>query len=382
MKNLLLLILALSSTAAAQSFPSDSAIFAIIKQRVDDKRSAGIVIGLLEADGRRRYFAYGDPGPGQPPLDSNSVFEIGSITKVFTGALLAQMILTGEVKLDDPLQKHLPDSVKMPAPKAAQITLKLLANHRSGLPRLPRNIEPRDPQNPYADYTVEKLYAFLSNYQLTRDPGAEWEYSNLGVGVLGHALGRAAGKPWDQLQRERIWAPLRMTRTTIALTPWHREHLALGHGPDGKVVPNWDLPIETFAPAGAIRSTAADMLTFLEASIRADTSRFLWAVRSTPTDTIVWHNGGTGGYRSWAGFVASRRMAVVVLTNSGGAGADDIGLHLLDSTLPLRSADEEMTMAFWLLWSVGVVALLLAVGITVFWRRRLRPREEVRLGQA
>src|SRR5262245_14667713 len=110
----LLALLALCAAPLTAQFPTDSAVLAIIKKRVDEKRSSGIVVGLLEADGKTRVIAYGDPGPGQPPLDGNSVFEIGSITKVFTGTMLAQMVLEGKVSLDDPAQLYLPETVKLP----------------------------------------------------------------------------------------------------------------------------------------------------------------------------------------------------------------------------------------------------------------------------
>ena len=119
------------------------------------------------------------------------------------------------------------------------ITLELLAEQRSGLPRLPDNMKPADPANPYADYDAAKMYEFLNGYQLTRDPGAEFEYSNLGVGLLGHALARAARTSYEELARTRIWEPLGMTHTAITLTPWMRDHLALGHDPAGNVVENW-----------------------------------------------------------------------------------------------------------------------------------------------
>lgn len=331
-----------------------SDILSIITQRVDEKRSAGIVVGVVDADGHTRVVAYGDPGPGQPPLDGNSVFEIGSISKVFTATVLAEMVQEGKVSLDDPAQKFLPPSVHLPTRDGKVITLGNLSEQNSGLPRMPSNFHPANPSNPYADYTVQQMYDFLSSYQLPRDPGAEFEYSNLGVGLLGHVLSLAAGKPYEELERERVWAPLGMTHTAITFTPWMKQHLALGHDEQGKVVPNWDLP--TLAGAGAIRSTTNDMLKFLEANLHPERGKLEramafahqerapagqmgiglnWLTIHAGTDTIVWHNGGTGGYRTFIGFEPSHRIGVVVMTNTTGAGADDIGMHLLDPALPL-----------------------------------------------
>lgn len=339
---------------AARAFPSDSAVLAMIRQRVDDKRSAGIVVGLLEPDGRTRVVAYGDPGPGQPALDGNSVFEIGSITKVFTSTVLAQLVQEGKVKLDDPVQQYLPPSVRMPTRNGKQVTLGSLSEQNSGLPRMPTNFKPADPANPYADYAAPQMYEYLTSYQLPRDPGALFEYSNLGVGLLGHALARATGQTYEELQRSRISGPLGMEHTAITLTPWMKSHLALGHDPDGKLAANWDLDV--LAGAGAIRSTTYDMLKFADANLHPERGALQramafaqkeraaagphriglnWIVQPNAGDTIVWHNGGTGGYRTFLGLMPSRRTAVVIMTNSTGTGADDVGLHLLDARLPL-----------------------------------------------
>ena len=342
------------ASTRAKALASDAEILGIIKQRVDEKRSAGIVVGVIDADGRSRVVAYGDPGAGQPALDGNSVFEIGSISKVFTATVLAQLVKEGKVSLDDPAQKYLPASVKLPTRGDKVITLGSLAEQNSGLPRMPTNFKPADPANPYADYTVQQMYDFLSGYQLTRDPGAEFEYSNLGGGLLGHVLSRATGQSYEEMERQRVWAPLGMTNTAITLTPWMKAHLALGHDEKGQVVSNWDIP--TLAGAGAIRSTTNDMLKFLDANLhpeRGPLQRAMafaheersrangmmiglnWLSMHAGTDTIVWHNGGTGGYRTFIGFEPSRKTGVVVMTNTGGAGADDIGFHILNPALPL-----------------------------------------------
>ena len=344
------------ASASARNFPTDSAVLAIIRQRVDDKRSAGIVVGMLEADGRTRVVAFGDPGPGQPPLDGNSVFEIGSISKVFTATVLAELVQEGKVSLADPVQKFLPAGVRVPSRNGKQITLGNLSEQNSGLPRLPTNFKPADPANPYADYRAPQMYEFLSGYQLTRDPGAQFGYSNLGVGLLGHALSLATGQSYEEMERTRVWAPLGMEHTAITMTPWMKSRLALGHDPMGTIAANWDLDV--LAGAGAIRSTTYDMLKFADANLHPERGALQramafaqkerapagtpmlgiglnWISRHAGGDTIVWHNGGTGGYRTFLGMLPSRKMAVVVMTNSGGEGADDVGMHLLDPTIPM-----------------------------------------------
>lgn len=344
-----------------RGFPSDSEVLAIITQRVGEKRSAGIVVGMLDSTGGTRIVAFGDPGAGQPPLDGNSVFEIGSISKVFTATVLAELVQEGKVSLDDPVQKYLPGSVHMPTRNGKQITLGNLSEQNSGLPRMPTNFHPANPANPYADYSVQQMYDFLSGYELTRDPGAEFEYSNLAVGLLGHTLSLATHMTYEEMEHQRVWAPLGMEHTAITFTPWMKQHLALGHDEEGKVVPNWDLP--TLAGAGAIRSTTVDMLKFAAANLhpeRGALERAMafahrvrapvhaptnyiglnWIVQYAGADTIVWHNGGTGGYRTFLGLEPSHKRAVVIMTNSTGAGADDIGMHLLDAALPLAPKPE------------------------------------------
>jgi CubicO group peptidase (beta-lactamase class C family) len=334
---------------AASKGARSAEIVAALKARVEAGKSVGMVVGTIDADGGGSIGAYGSPGPGARPLDGDSVFEIGSITKVFTAILLADMAERGEVRLDDPVGQYLPQEVRMPSRGGRHITLLHLSTHTSGLPRMPDNLTPKDRSNPYADYTVQQMYDFLGRVQLTRDIGSQYEYSNLGVGLLGHVLALRAGKPYEALLRERVLDPLGMRHTGITLTPWMRDHLARGHDASGQVVSNWDIP--TLAGAGAMRSTVNDMLRFARANLdpaggrlqqvirrthesRAPTNRpeltvgLNWHIRRVNDRDIVWHNGGTGGYRTWFGFDKARRIAAVVLTNSGQSN-DDLGYELL-----------------------------------------------------
>jgi CubicO group peptidase (beta-lactamase class C family) len=359
----LLATVTLAAPAAAQRpFPDDSAIRSVLETRIATGVVSGLVVGLLEPDGSRRYLGAGQSGTARA-LDARTVFEIGSITKTFTGALLAQMAEAGEVTLDQPLARLLPDSVKVPE-RGRPITLLDVATHTSGLPRLPDAFQPADMTNPYADYTVADLYAFLARHQLRREPEAEYEYSNLAVGLLGHALALRAGGPYEDVLRARILDPLSMNDTRITLSADLSGRLATGHDRAGRPVPNWDIP--TLAGAGALRSTAADMLTYLAAQLHPPATplgRALrvahearrpagarqrvglgWHVRDAGTDSaMVWHNGGTGGYHTFAGFVPSRGTAVVVLANSS-ADIDDIGVFLLHPASPMPQERMEVAV--------------------------------------
>lgn len=333
--------------------PSDAEIRALLVQRIDTQRQGvGAVVGVIDAGGPR-VVAYGraDQAGGRP-LDGDTEFEIGSITKVFTGLVLADMVGKGEVKLDDPIGAYLPAGVKPPEKDGKPITLVELATHTSGLPRLPSNMAPKDPANPYADYSYDQLWTFLGGYQMTRDPGAQWEYSNLGFGLLGDLLARRAGTGYESLVKRRVLSPLGMTSTTITLTSDEQARLARGHDSSLRPVANWDLP--TLAGAGALRSTANDLMRFLAAEMgladagslkgpmaaalavrrptqTANLAQALgWEVLTTPAGDIVQHGGGTGGYHTFVAFNPRTKVGVVMLTNAETvAGGDDIALHIL-----------------------------------------------------
>jgi len=360
--SVLLCALSLLSTAAigAEHFPANEDLTELIRSRVEEERAVGIVLGVLEADGSTRVVFFGDAGPNAEPLGVKSIFEIGSITKVFTGILLTDMVARGEVSLDDPVAKYLPDAVTMPSRGGREITLLDLSTHHSALPRLPDNMSPADATNPYADYTVEQMYAFLAGHELRRDIGAEYEFSNLGVGLLGHVLAGVGRGSYEDVVRERILDPLGMSMTGITLEGELRDWMAKGHDQQGNVVPLWDLP--TLAGAGALRSDVTDMLIFLAANtgpaesqlersmrdsheVRKSINQRMavalnWPMQIVGDEKVLWHNGGTAGFRTFIGFDPDKGVGAVVLTNSS-HGADDIGFHLINRGLPLAEPQIE-----------------------------------------
>ena len=360
------ILLAATAIVRAQEDVGSAAIKQILDERIEkEKRATGMVVGIIEEHGTN-IVACGKPGLNSPTaVDGDTVFEIGSVSKVFTSLLLADMAQKGEVKLDDPLAKYLPASVKVPGRKGRQITLVDLATHTSGLPRMPDNFEPADDSDPYADYSVQQMYDFLSSYTLKRDIGAKYEYSNFGAGLLGHILTLRAGTNYEALMQERICRPLGMTSTGVALSPAMKSRLAQGHNANGRAVPNWNLP--TLAGAGGIRSTANDMLKLAAASLElvktplapaialAETPRhkagspttqigLAWHVTKRFGSEITWHNGGTGGYHSYIGVNKQKKRAVVVLANSS-SSIDDIGQHLLEPQYALRKVKSRTVRA-------------------------------------
>ena len=331
-------------------------IRAFLEQRVEvEKQEVGMVVGLVDEQGSS-IVSCGkmDPGAG-PEVNGDTLFEIGSITKTFTALLLQDMIERGEMKLHDPVVEYLPKSANVPARNGREITLLHLATHTSGLPRNPENLDAKRADNPRAEYTAEKLYACLSGCKLTRDPGAKFEYSNLGLGLLGHVLALKAGRDYESLVADRICQPLKMESTRITLTPELKARLATGHNQFGYAVSNMEF--QSLAGCGALRSTANDLLKYVAANLGLTPSslttlmekthrvRFqsvmppvnvalAWGVGLDPQGrTIVSHGGATYGYRAFAGFDTTRRRGVVVLSNSSneGDGPDSIGLLLLES---------------------------------------------------
>jgi CubicO group peptidase (beta-lactamase class C family) len=341
----------------------------ILLKRIDQQKQApGIVVGVVEPAGRR-VVAYGSLASGDPRrLDGDTIFEIGSVTKVFTSLLLADMVNRKQVALHDRAAKYVPEHVRMPERSGRSITLLDLSTHRSGLPLLPGNLKINltqgqiDAANPYGFYSVDDLYEFLSGHALARDPGSEFEYSNLGAGLLGHILARRAGTDYEALVRLRITQPLGMPDTGITLSSAMKQRMAAGH--KAALVPvgqsAWE-PSHGLAPAGALRSSVNDMLTILEAFLGYQKTPLApamkamlenrrpagqtkiglgWLICSADGREIVWHNGATEGFRSFAGYDPKERIGVVVLSNaSTPSGVDDIGFHLLDPKRPLANPE-------------------------------------------
>ena len=307
------------------------------------RRHPGVVIGAFDArSGQRTVVGAGHTRlPDGPVPGENSLFEIGSITKVFTGLLLAISVVSGEVTLDTPVQTLL-SNASVPRRGASEITLEQLATHRSGLPRSPVSLRAElraamRGTNPYHGLEAREVLDAVARTRLRRPPGTgPMAYSNLGAGVLGLALVAAArADTYADLVSTRICAPLGMTRTTV-LAYAQQDRLATGHRTRRRETDHWTLT--GLAGAGALLSSGSDMITFLRAQLdpmstpladaltlsqqpRDSGHRFAVALgwMMTPPRSrlpLLWHNGGTAGFRAFAGFRPDHRTAVVVLANS------------------------------------------------------------------
>jgi CubicO group peptidase (beta-lactamase class C family) len=358
---MVVLLLAAPPPQAIDLIPPD--VRENVAQRVEQGECVGLVVGVVEPQGTTTLCRGRMAADAERLVGEDTLFEIGSITKVFTAILLADMAERGLVGLDDPVGKLLPPKSVMPTRDGKQITLRHLATHRSGLPRMPENFTQTDEGNPYADYGEDDALQFLATYELPREIGSQYEYSNFGAGLLGLALSRRAGMSYAALVHERISAPLGLDDTCIELSAEQRSRLARGHVGTAPVK-NWDF--DALAGAGALRSTARDMLRFLRANLQLDETSLApalqathrerfetgqpetfvglgWHMRTKNERTIIWHNGGTGGYRSFCGFDPARKRGVVVLCNST-AEIDDIGFHLLEPAFELKPVRPVVTV--------------------------------------
>jgi CubicO group peptidase (beta-lactamase class C family) len=314
----------------------------------------GLIVGAIAKD-EEMLLGYGPRqlGDSQPP-DADTVFEIGSISKVFTGILLAQRIENGELELDDRIAELLPEGWSL-SESASEITLRHCTTHTSGFPRLPANLLGISGMfnlafvggDPYRDYSEEDFRDALATVELKFDPGTECRYSNFAVGLLGFVLATQNGSDYETLVTSKIFQPLGMHRTVITNNEWHREHMPAKYRAVCKLGPvrvtmesdEWQFP-NHLAGAGAIRSTGRDMMTFLKANMgliptpideairrshqelfeertdRAMGMNWIRSFESNISQNIIWHNGGTGGFRTYLGFTEDRQFGVFVLSNT------------------------------------------------------------------
>lgn len=314
-----------------------------------DKGHRAVVAGVVR-DGE--HFHRGWACDGNAP-DGEALFEIGSITKAFTGVLLADMALRGEVALEDPLSRHLPG--RQPAWRYREPTLVELATHRSGLPNTPRAMARRElayamglgKRDPWATLSEGDYRDLVASESPRRAPGGRVGYSSMAVGLLGDALAARAGTSYERLVSERVLEPLGMSATAVTVPPARRHRLLDGHSRRGRPRP----PIEDLMPAaGSLRSSVEDMLRFLTACLhppdgplgaaltlaqqpQAQIRRGLqiglcWVLLDQPRrPRVVWHNGGTWGFRAFTGFAPDLGSAAVVMSNTA-RSVDRLGLQM------------------------------------------------------
>jgi CubicO group peptidase (beta-lactamase class C family) len=316
----------------------------------------GIVAGVLDGGGRN-LFVHGS-AENDRALDGDTVFQIASLTKVFTALLLTEMAMRGEVRMEDPVAEYLPAEARMPVRDGRPVRLIDIVTYASGLPGWPANMPGLDPAKPFPAYEIASLYAALTPEALKYVPGTHYEYSNFGYGLLAHALSRRGGTSFEALVLSRICVPLGMANTRIMLPPSLQARRAQPHDDKLQPVGGWSLP-EAFAGAGGLSSTANDLLNFLEAATgrrktaldsafamllavrrpadAADTQAMAgWFVSARDGSELIWKDGATVGYSSFLGYNPQNRDALILLTNGQrGDLLTPLGKHLLDAKFPL-----------------------------------------------
>ncbi|MEM9333843.1 MAG: serine hydrolase [Pseudomonadota bacterium] len=364
------------SDAQPGSSAADSELQDWIDKAVNDGDSLAISAMLLDGDSVS-YYSGGAISPDGAAPNENTQYQIGSITKVFTNMLLAEMVADGKLGYDTALGDLMGDDFTFANADLGKVTMEQLATHTSGLARMPSNIAPTDPQDPYKDYTAEQLNAEIAQARNKQVLVAEYGYSNLGMGLLGYRLGQLEGSSYTEEVIAQVVAPLGLEETGFERS----DNLADGYR-SGSVVPAWLLP-EPIAAAGALWGSTSDfvrlaqvMLGQAESPLKHDIEAVrdsiaqagpdfdvtrVWHMTWADDQPIYWHNGGTGGYLTFFGFRPDTNQAVAILV-AGGDGPTEKGLTMLGSTKQGRPAPEidESVM--------GQYEIAPGVGIGVFER--------------
>lgn len=371
-KPVLFLVLSMAMTPCLARMMNDTDPESLLCRHVE--RHAGGVVAAIVENGERTLHACN--------ADTDALFELGSITKVFTAGLLADMVRQGELRLDDTLGDLLPG--RAIPDLIAGITLQELAQHTSGLPRLNMNASfwrrvLLQGDDPYAGTTVESLWRDLETARAGER--GEFAYSNLGSAVLGQVLAVHAGRPYAELLRERLLEPVGFDELfpDISLAPGER--VMEGHGSNGLRTSHWHL--DAYAPAGSMLGTAGALADYVvrqqhdpDAAWQFrqggdnEAVRLGWMQSRIGEQTVIWHNGGTGGFRSFAGFLPDEDRAVVVLSSSA-VDVDYLALRLLGVETRLESPPRPW---FW----TGLTALMMLLpplGLLALWRKARRGDE-------
>ncbi len=323
----------------------DKAVDSVMQPFMAQLNTVGASIAIFE-DGKTYYYGYGETAKGNNSIpDNHTIFEIGSISKTFTATLLADAVNKNKIRLDDPVNKYLPDSIPPIAFNGIPVTIASLINHSSGIPRIPGNFG-AGKTDPYFDYDDSKMFSFYKNFTPTRKPGDTYEYSNLAVGTVGVILERIHKDSYENMLFKTICKPLGMNDTKVYLQVQDSGRFAKGYS-DGNFAAPWNF--KAFMGAGGIRSTVADLILYVQAQLGAApralnrdiqlthtvtfktkdaTIGMAWHYIKPGKDQILFHNGGTGGYRSYLAINLQKKFAVVILSNTT-IGVDGVGNELM-----------------------------------------------------
>ena len=374
------------NSSLSSTFKITDELKSFINVLVDSNKTKGaIAVGLIDSNGTDFYSHGKISNTSNTAVDENTIFAIGSITKVFATTLLADMVNQGLVKLDDPFEKYLPSNIKVPQYNNHKITVEDLATHTSGLPYFPSNYcssfdhtstayqnsaqYRKDLMDCTKNYTFDKFYQALSNTTLSRDSGTKFEYSNFGIGLLGHILRLKSNmSSFDELLSKRILNVLGMNNTGIDLSDEQKSRLAIGHFDGGQELPTWNAS-EPLTPGPALHSTVSDLLKFLSANmgliktklndamqetqfIRHTTNHLLpndepasfhtdkfdsdklgfyvglgWIITTNFGQEMIWHSGSTpDGYNAFIAFNPVKQQGLVILCSVDASNVNISGI--------------------------------------------------------
>jgi D-alanyl-D-alanine-carboxypeptidase/D-alanyl-D-alanine-endopeptidase len=334
---------------------SEDDLRTVLERRFKGDRSGVCIAAAVIENGTTAQAYFCANAKSERSIDERTAFEIGSVTKTMTAALLAEIIRRGEIAIDDSLAKLLPPGTNVPSFNGTRITVGNIVTHTSGLPSFPWRIT--DMSNPYARLTEADLLDTLAKTQLQCAPGSQREYSNFALMVLSYALAKHSGRDFETLLRERLLSPLGMNDTFIVTRP-SAVRVAEGHFSNSRPTGPWDVHVD-LAGAGGVRSTLPDMVRYLEgqlgmrdssitpvlaqtqeqiAGVGGQATSMAWEILSTENRrTFAMHPGGTGGFSSFFAFDRAAKHGVVLLSDTAlteVGGLRRLGLHLLDPSLP------------------------------------------------
>ena len=341
----------------------DQTVDELVQPYLDGKVVNAVSIGIVQGDKSwSRHYGRLQIDSPQKPTDS-TLYEIGSMTKVFTGILLADAVETGRVRLDQSIGSMMKKLASANPTVGESILLRHLATHTSGLPRLPGNLDPTN-ADPYAAYNRRLLGEFISQVRPDREPGSKKEYSNLGFGLLGDLLSAEAGMSYEKLLATNITHPLEMPDTVVTLSADQKQRLAPPHNADRDPDRNWGF--DALAGTGAIRSTTQDMLRFIQANLAppdgslGKAMELAWK-QHRPADgqdfamglgwhiardgQTRWHNGQTGGYHSMILISRELEAGVVVLCNTASGRIDALAESIIRAMAGMKVEPAKIAQA-------------------------------------
>lgn len=353
----LILILCLSWSSGICQIPE--LLKEEIQYRVKNQINPSIAVALTDSSGTHYYVHGWSDIEHRIKANEHTLYELGSITKSFTGLLLAKLAIQDGLSLQAPLNDFLPDSIDLRDKKGAAVTLKSLATHSSGLPRLPSNIDLENHLDPYVNYDQNHMYSFLSHH-IPRTVDRHFVYSNLGFGLLGDALSSYKKTPYKQLLQEQILNPLQLKNTFFEIPKEQKHHMAKGYL-GTQEVPLWQFKV--MAPAGGLKANIKDLhhygLHYIEKSevfskidSTATTNYFTdenggkhalgWFIDN---EGIVNHGGGTGGFRTFIAIDKENKRVISVMTNSGSSPVEDLAKYLINPKAnPLQIDKKEVAI--------------------------------------